>query len=247
VHTWDFDDPESMSGLEVTRGIVVHEPARGVGGSGCIYLQGVRNKVVLDTEVRLPVLITARWKDIPNRDWPESTKKAFASAGDDLVDDGYMLAAGWQDYDELALFRGLREPDPFRRGWQSFSAHFTDAFHCADPGRKGVPVGITVCRRKKGARLALYVRLPQLVDNLTIREISEDEVPDLSAYLDALLTIPAEKREGTVELPQFEVRRADGPVRVLFGYADTRHMQHPGWHWDPRRCRVETDVPPPER
>jgi hypothetical protein len=187
----DFNSPELPGVLKVDRGSWHHVPKGGPDGSGCMETEGQLVMVTLGVPVdRLPLLVAYRRANV----YARGLKHNWASF------------AMWKSYESAVLFHGLGRivsyAKPSREGavtpWETTREYICDdyivrfhnsAFH-----------DLMIIRRAKGSPLQLMVRSPHRIDDLRIRSIRPEEVPDVSRYLRAIDAIPPEKRKGTVVL-----------------------------------------------
>jgi hypothetical protein len=75
---------------------------------------------------------------------------------------------------------------------------------------------LLVGERRPGAKLLFEFRGGHTFDNLAVRRIPAAEIPDTSEYVNAVETIPPEKRVGVVDFPKLKSVAPDQPVRIEF-------------------------------
>lgn len=197
---WDFNTPEKPEAIEFSYGRWAWSPDKGPGGSGCLWTPG-EVTILLDLPVsRLPVQVSYR--------------RALASF--DLSTGGSACVIGWEAHQGLAHFRNIGKlftidtsrPPP----WQ------TDVWYLSKDAIAGTIDGellqLFLVERHPDARLIMILPSHYYIDDLEVREIAEDELPDLAVYRKAVQSIPAPSRQGTVELPQLKSPRESRKVFV---------------------------------
>jgi hypothetical protein len=135
--------------------------------------------------------------------------------------DDYMVKVFWHPYGEIALFRGVSDilSQPMRPGqaigrWQTCRDYVADRF--IDRWIEGRRSGISVQKPGAGAVLRLVARGRHRIDDLRIRSISPEELPDVQKYLDAVANVPPEKRVGRVVVPGLKPGRSFKEVAIEF-------------------------------
>jgi hypothetical protein len=164
---------------------------------------------ILDVPVdKLPILITYRKAIV----MPEPKDK-------------HMIKFHWDRFGPLAQFRGLGD---FRServaasvlksravlGWWTMREYVTEDFWVRYMGDD--LLDISAGPRKPGGRLKMFVRGQHRIDDLTIRSIRPEDVPDISEYLRAVEKIPPEKRKGNVPMPDLKPGRQHKHVWIQF-------------------------------
>jgi hypothetical protein len=73
-----------------------------------------------------------------------------------------------------------------------------------------------ICQKTADAKLLLLMRGKHRIDNLTMSEIADEEVPDASAFLKAFNKIQPKDRTGTIEIDDIPCPRPGKKVEITF-------------------------------
>ena len=146
--------------------------------------------------------------------------------------DGYASIVMWDKHQEGALFHNLlgkplEQPISARNLWGTTRAYLTE--HLIVDVLGSHLLNVIATKPPVGARLTLRCRGRYRLDELSIREVPPEEVPDVSMYTTALDRIPPAKRVGTVLLPELKAKDPTKPVSVNFfpAAAHERGEAHP--------------------
>jgi hypothetical protein len=190
-YRWDFKTKESTNDLKPIEGSFWYVPDGGSDGLGCIQTCSSNTEILIDVPIStLPVVVDWRIACV----LPSPTN-------------GYIDSPGWVSYGPTALFHGCGiHLKLAARGTRSqwFEARDYVAERYFDTWRDGRRANISILRRMPDSRLTLVLRGGHMIDNLSIRSIRPDELPDAGEYLRAIERIPEEERIGTVVLPELK-------------------------------------------
>lgn len=210
---WDFNADASNPQKPVTipaalvpvAGKLKYIPGGGPDKKGCIELTEQISEVKIDVPVsNFPVFVS----------WKASTM---------LRDNNFewLCTAFWFPISDVAQFDdcGPWQKEAFDRSqkqgaWREHVAYFSGNY--IDKWVNGKRLGITACTYDPDGRITLIFRAPHQIDDLTIRSISTNELPDLSLYLNALAKIPASRRSGSQPLPGVISQRTGKELQVAF-------------------------------
>ncbi|MBA4388696.1 MAG: hypothetical protein C0404_11995 [Verrucomicrobia bacterium] len=200
---WDFKTRDSTNDLKVNFGSMRYLPDGGSAGSGCIESGPELTELLIDVPIdSLPVVVAYRGACV----LPEPRDK-------------YLIQAYWMSYGPVAHFYGLGERGALTfRGtlsnWEEAREYVAETY--VDSWLGNVRTGLSIVQRAPDSRFRLAFRGGHRIDDLRIRSIRPDELPDVSQYLAAVSNIPSEKREGTVLLPQLKPGKDFKQVKVTF-------------------------------
>lgn len=212
LYEWDFNESPSPGLFRPILGNWHFEPTGGPDGSGCMRIEPENGSFAMIVHVPIP--------DSPVAISWQQGQLAPAPA------QGHMSRFYWADYEYMAAFMGLVDtPEkniaPARRQpgelmyWDDLQAYATEKFFLETTD--GYLVNFTYMPRRNNARLIFVARGPMRIDNLTIRSVPMESVPDVSAYLQALHAIPAELRDGQrVPVPTLKPGRHASQVDIVF-------------------------------
>ncbi len=152
---------------------------------------------------RLPLKVTYRTRATPRQQDKDLGSVVFLS---------------WEPRRLHALINGLgfkREIRSRRAGaWQETVEFVTEnAVYMEVDGK---PHSLVFLSPLPNSRLLLRARGSFILDELTVRAVAPDEVPDLTRYVEALESVPPEHRKGTVALPQIAPGSAHKEVTATF-------------------------------
>ncbi len=207
---WSFDAPDATQGLHVTDGEWRHAPQSGWDGSGGMEIVSDLFQIVLPEFPRsVPIEISYRARPLLT----PAFHRARETRGLDTV-----VFASWWPYRMRALFHGLGDlPPPFTGDtgpWQRKVNYATEDFVYMEID--GKPHSLLLQNPLPDSRLSLMGRGRFILDDLTVRAIAPENIPDLTRYIEALESVPPERREGTVALPQLAPGSAQKRVTATF-------------------------------
>lgn len=198
---WDFEHPtapDKIENLRVVQGTWSYRPGGGLENSGCLACDSDFTVLVLDVPAdRLPVVVTVRRKVV---------------AGSDR----YNATLAWTHQEYVGNFDGIgRAARAEYSQWDLTNFWVADGWIKADCSITQGD-GFMVAKPQPGAKLAVMLEGKCLVDGLSVEEVDPKRLPDSGKYLKALVSIPADKRVGSVPLPELEPVDAKRPVQVTF-------------------------------
>jgi hypothetical protein len=205
---WNFDSPELPRDIRLIAGRWHHVDAGGVEGSGCMETEDPLTVFLIDVPVgQLPILVSYRVSPI---------------LGPVSLDVGSLSRIYWSEQNSGAQFNGLSvrygvdfpPGQTFSGQWLTRQEYVTDRFiyRWHDKG----PCEFAVFDRPASARLLLGLKGTQRIDELRIRAIRPEDVPDASLYLNVLAGIPPAKRQGAIRLAELKPGRPGGMVVLQF-------------------------------
>ena len=201
---WHFDTHDATQGLHVMRGEWRHGPQSGRNGAGGMEIDSDFFLAALPVgPERLPLKVTYRTRATPRQQDKDLGSVVFLS---------------WEPRRLHALINGLgfkREIRSRRAGaWQETVEFVTEnAVYMEVDGK---PHSLVFLSPLPNSRLLLRARGSFILDELTVRAVAPDEVPDLTRYVEALESVPPEHRKGTVALPQIAPGSAHKEVTATF-------------------------------
>lgn len=201
---WNFEGPQDVPGFSIVEGSWRHLPNGGKDGTGCMETERGLISIVLEVDVpseALPLLLAFDGKARPY------------SPPRDEVKYGYTALGFWKHYPDCALFRNIG-PQYDGAPWSTHEIYVTRSYIAAF--FRGRLVTFTIGSRYEDSPLHFCFRGPHRVDNLVVKTIGSDQLPDVSLYMNALERIGPERRKGIVEIPWIESQRPPNPVHVEF-------------------------------
>ena len=206
-YRWDFHSAESARDFLTVVGEWEFVPHVGRNGTGSMETRTDLFSVMLDVPISvLPVKVT--WR--------------IAWSGTQAEAD-FTSVWSWASYRYAFHFFGLSDvhdrianppPDGFSR-WYERTAYVSEDFLYEEyEGRRH---RILYAPRTGESRLRLYVRGRSRIDQIVLRSISPQELPDVSAYVNAARAIPSEWRDGRrVPLPEIKPGKHHSLVEVAY-------------------------------
>lgn len=195
---WDFDTSEAFEHLRVVQGTHTFRAGGGLENSGCLYLPDEFTVFAFDVPTdRLPVRVSCQRKMLPQG------KR-------------YNATLAWSYHKYVGNFDGIGAESPanFER-WLKVKYTVADRWIFTDcPTNRGN--GFMVVEPQPGAKLALLIQGPCLLDELSVEEIGPGDLPDAETYLKAVEEIPTDERVGKVPLPQLKPIDPHRLVNVTF-------------------------------
>jgi RNA polymerase sigma-70 factor, ECF subfamily len=189
-YRWDFNTLEIPKDLKLAVGSWRCLPTGGPDGSGCLETEQEPIMVGIDIPIeKLPIRVTC---DLCS---PLPLSKA-----------GSGSALYWRYYNPCAVITGIGD-NPLRSvqldaettPWSHIETYVSE--NHTDRWANGYRVQVSFGERMPGSKLCLYVDSRIRIDNLEIRSVREDVVPDVNQYRLAIEKIPPQKRVGRVALP----------------------------------------------
>jgi RNA polymerase sigma-70 factor (ECF subfamily) len=199
-HTWNFNSREQADDFKVTQGSWVWVANGGSHGLGCMETQGERFMAELKIPIeKMPLMTTFRAK----------IRMPIPAGGE------HMLLAAWSSYKSRAIFNNVGRPARSDENTLcTMRQYLTRSF--SDNWTGGQRSSLFMVERAEGSKLTILARGGYQIDELTICEITPQEVPDIHEYLDAFEKIEPSKRNGTVVLPELKSARPGKPVTLTF-------------------------------
>ncbi|MBE7461927.1 MAG: sigma-70 family RNA polymerase sigma factor [Planctomycetes bacterium] len=181
ARTWNFDAPGSEAGLVLEQGDWLYS-----GEKGCMDVRSERTTFRLDLPaLRLPLLVEFRFspREVRNqKSYDVGMGAVFKGNGTEL----YWPRRAMQ----------LSRPNTWVRSHAYVSARGID--HYVADRRMHLLLGEPV---PQPGSLVISMAGPMLIDDLTVREIAESEVPGLEEFYAAWARVEPERRTGTQEAP----------------------------------------------
>ncbi len=206
---WHFDAPDATQGLHVVDGEWRHVAQSGWDGSGGMEIVSDLFQVVLpEFPRRFPIEISYRARPLLT----QAFHRARKTKGLDTV-----VFASWTPHRMKALFHGLGDAPNFAGDagpWRRVVEYATEDFVYMEID--GKPHSLMLQKPLPASRLSVMARGRFHLDDLTVRAIASEQVPDLSRYFEAIESVPPDKRKGTVALPHIEPGLAQKQVTVRF-------------------------------
>lgn len=199
---WNFNSAELPPEMKLVSGKWRHVAGGGVDGSGCIESESGQLYFALNIPAdRFPILVSYRVSPV---------LKAPATPGDI-----YHSKVYWTEYNGAAEFNGISKPYSLKPGnWLTRREYVTDRFiyRWHDTGQ----CELAVFDRVPDAKLVLTFMGAQRIDEVRVRSIRPEDVPDASLYLRELDKIPSENRNDYLRLPHLKPGKSGGTVTVRF-------------------------------
>lgn len=204
---WDFNSPEQARDFKVGAGAWHHVPGGGEDGSGCMET----DTEIFAAELNFPGLDHTRPYSIASRYFPILPQPASRS--------GYYMGVHWHPCIRIAFFHNagnifIFSQSPQNAKWVHTKDYMFDGW--ADLWAEGRRNSIQLFEGLSKPHLLLGGRGRQRFDDLEIREIKPQELPDISAYSAALEKIDPARRTGTVVLPDLPCPVPGKEVSVEF-------------------------------
>lgn len=196
---WDFNVTKPYPEFTVSLGKLKWLDGGGPDGSGSIESDAEVTAIFFELPkgAPLPLEITFRATAL---DPPQKDVVAAAV--------GYAEFGAWS-----AAFRNLPMPElPYgEKAWCSFRTVLTDRF--SDGWVDGKRFGLFAYDNARAGKVGLVLKGRMRLDDLAIRKLAPEDVPDVSAFAAAVDRIPPQERTGAVPAPELG---ADGPGRIPF-------------------------------
>jgi RNA polymerase sigma-70 factor (ECF subfamily) len=197
--SWDFNTPEAPRDIKVTNGNWHWVSDGGPDKSGCMETEEPLTTIVLDFPIpRLPVLVSMRVRDTGTTN-------------------GTWGIVHWSADQGIADFHNISEMRTKTGQWVECTYYVTEKFIGSiwNPGNE--PLHFSYMSRHGDARLAIgFAKAVHRIDDVKIREIQPDQVPDFSAYVNAVEKIEPSRRVGEVPVPELKSARPPNPVTISF-------------------------------
>lgn len=202
----DFNKPQDMEFFDFRTGKWMYSPEGGMKNTGCLKrLSGVSYALFMKP-LCLPIRVTLKYRH--HRD----------SYSNSEIVDGFT----WTPCEKMAVFRNVGRmynvnPDSWVECEYYISRTFISRY------TEGHLSSLVLTEPLDQSRLGFFLysrqgKNIQLLDDLTIKTVSSDDVPDVSTYIREVEKIAPEKRKGKVILDS--IKPVNGKyVYVLFGKA----------------------------
>lgn len=200
---WDFNAAGDVANLALGSDSRWHWVADGgPDGSGCMETDMRRFSMNLDIPVgQLPLKVKLRYQPRPPR----------------FDETGWGIWMIWSQHNGIADVWNIAPqnelPTDGTMPWMDAEVLVTEHYLML---RSGVARHLLVHERRPGAQLQLGTLGKQRIDDLRIEPLDPKELPDVSAYLDALAKIPAAQRKGEVVLPELPCPVPERKIVVHF-------------------------------
>lgn len=188
LKVWDFNVAEPYPEFQTVAGKVLWLNAGGPDGSGSIEttedLTAIYFELPKDAVLPLEIAFRATALEPPKKD-------VVAAAV------GFTEFGAWS-----AAFRNLpmAELPHGEAAWCSFRTVLTERF--SDGWVEGKRYGLYAYDKARAGKVGLVLKGRMRLDDLSVRNLAPEDVPDVSAYAAAIDRIPPEKRTGTVPAPE---------------------------------------------
>lgn len=203
---WNFNTSSDTNDIKLLSGSLWYVPAGGLDGSGCIETGPDVTWFMVDVPVdNLPVVVSYRTACV----LPQPKDK-------------YLVRVFWSANGPVAQLSGIGDisalvPRGAMSAWEEFNEYVTESYiDTWRTGNSSSRTSFSIMQRMPGARLVLVLRGGHRLEDLSIRSIPPEKLPDASQYLAAVSGIPPAKREGTVRLSQLKPGRDFKEVTVSF-------------------------------
>lgn len=185
-YKWDFEADGVPDGCKVLQGQVKHVRSAGVDDSGCLESASPVTFIAIDVPLtNLPFVV--RWQcsafDNVNRrakSWwlPASNVSQFLNIGTNLSS----------------------QVTPYK--WFAHADYHGSNYIIRT--MDGAVQDVTFAEREEKSRLLLSIEPQHRLDNLEVRGLLSDEMPDVSCFERVIAGVPPEKREGRVNVGEFK-------------------------------------------
>lgn len=213
-YRWDFNAPGVPEVFKPVVGTLKHVQSGGSDGKGCLQVDGDETEVRLDVPLATrPLVVEWQSSAIIIRDGQEWLSKTFWLPATNM--------AQFLDIGKWFSETGVRDN---KTRWFNHKDYYTDSY--VDRWTDGYRQDFTVAGMDPAGRISLISRASHQIDNLVIRSISSNDLPDASEYLEELAKIPKDKRRGCVPVYSIKASRPGTNVTVWF-YDRVDHFVSP--------------------
>jgi RNA polymerase sigma-70 factor, ECF subfamily len=191
-YSWNFNTPGVPPQFKAKLGDVTYVPGGGPDKDGCLQMSGILSEMVIDVPIsNFPVRVSYRARAIHLKGGTEAVIRTL-----------------WFPCDDVVLFRNQWPPsltdtmvDVSVGGgiWRSWVNYQTDTY--AYLWCDGEGIDFTPGRIHADGRISIVCTGDHQLDDLEIRSIAVEDLPDAGEYLRAIERIPKEQRRGMVALP----------------------------------------------
>ena len=185
---WDFASPDLPKEFRILRGSVQHLPTEGEDKKGALLASNALIRIDIPI-TNFPVLVSYKATGF----LPYSIK-------------GCYIASKWLPCKQAGVLVGASESvteriaaDGKRGEWHTYNDYYTSTY--SSRWKEDLFHDIYFQSIEADSRVTLQLEPVVLLDDLTIRAVTTNEVPDASTYLRAIEKIPPEKRRGEVPVP----------------------------------------------
>lgn len=194
---WDFNGPEIATDLKIVNRGWRWIEAGSHDGSGCMETTEETVLVELDLpDLNLPVEFTLRMLPRPSPSYI------------------YHATVGFERCERGAIFHDVGKPFVLNRDqWLKRRIFITKNY--MESWSNGTRTNLMAYDKPAG-RVILYLRGRMRIDDLTVREIAPNELPEVSEYLAALERIPVPQRVGTIMIPELRSEIPGRHVSIEF-------------------------------
>jgi RNA polymerase sigma factor (sigma-70 family) len=214
---WDFNAPGVPRELVPVAGKVKHVPKGGPDGTGCLEIDGPVAEMKIDVPVgSFPVVVKWKYALVPTRYGEQELSTSFWFPMTNVVQ--FLDAGYWFNFENASA---LGRP----AAWMDRVEYYSGS--CIDRWTNGKRMDPTIGTSEPGGRVTLIFRGKHLIDDLTIKSVSPKELPDTSAFVDAVKKVPVQNRTGIVKMPHYKNPYRNVPTSVCF------YPKIDGWALDP--------------